>query len=182
MTESNHPVRMRDLVPIVLSAALCCAVGACGSGSDSSSSKTSGNASSSAAASTSAGAIDGCSLLSPDDISALLGTTVQGKSTSTDPQMPACTWENPESYESVSLEIGNPGTAPNNTLPPPEPGFPEVGTPGPDGMRYLGGGQVEFPAGSRSNTVQVAVLKLSADDANAAAVDLARKIGPKIPA
>jgi hypothetical protein len=181
MTESNHPVRMRDLVPIVLSAALCCAVGACGSGSDSSSSKTSENATSSAAA-TSAAAIDGCSLLSPDDISALLGTTVQGKSTSTDPQMPACIWENPDSYEYVSLEIGNPSTAPNNTLPPPEPGFPEVGTPGPDGMRYLVDGQVEFPAGNRSNTVQVAVLKLSADDANAAAVDLARKIGPKIPA
>lgn len=62
------------------------------------------------------------------------------------------------------------------------PIVPEVGTPGPDGMRYLGGGQVEFPAGNRSNTVQVAVLKLSADDAKAAAVDLARKIGPKIPA
>jgi len=48
-------------------------------------------------------------------------------------------------------------------------------------MRYLGSGTVEFAAGNRSNTVQVAVLKLSADQANSAAVDLARKIAPQGP-
>ena len=78
--------------------------------------------------------------------------------------MPACTWENRDTYESVTVEIGNPGTAVNGTLPPPEPGFPEVGTPGPDGMRFLASGMVEFPAGGRSNTVQVAVLALLGQD------------------
>jgi hypothetical protein len=48
-------------------------------------------------------------------------------------------------------------------------------------MRFIGSGQVEFAAGNRSNTVQVAVTKMSADEANAAAVDLARKVGPKVP-
>lgn len=95
--------------------------------------------------------------------------------------MPACTWENRDTYESVTVEIGNPGTAVNGTLAPPEPGFPEVGTPGPDGMRFLGSGMVEFPAGGRSNTVQIAVLALLGPDADNAAVDLARKIGSQLP-
>ena len=95
--------------------------------------------------------------------------------------MPGCTWENRDTYESVTVEIGNPGTAVNGTLPPPEPGFPDVGTPGPDGMRFLASGMVEFPAGGRSNTVQVAVLALMGQDADNAAVDLARKIGSQLP-
>jgi hypothetical protein len=89
--------------------------------------------------------------------------------------------QNPSSYESISVEIGNPHTAANNTLPSPEPGFPEVGTPGPDGMRFLGNGLVEFAARGRSNTVQVAVLSMAGDEADAAAVDLARKIGAQLP-
>lgn len=125
--------------------------------------------------------IDACSMLSPQDISALLGITVPGKSTNKDPQMGDCSWENPTTQESISIQISNPGTAPNNKLRPPEPGFPDPTTPGPDGMRLMGGGQVEFAAGNRDNTVQVAVLRLSADQANSAAIDLARKIIPKVP-
>lgn len=125
--------------------------------------------------------IDACSMLSPQDISALLGSSVPGKSTNKDPEMGNCSWENPTTQESVSLEIGNPGTARNNTLRPPEAGFPNVAKPGPDGMRLMGGGLIEFPAGNRSNTVQVAVLRLSADQANSAAIDLARKVSPKVP-
>jgi hypothetical protein len=162
---------------VVLVIALACALVACGS--KSSDGKAGESPAASAQSSASAAPIDACSLLSADDISALLGTTVQGKSTSINPQIADCKWENPANYESVSLEISNPGTAPNNTLPPADPvmGY----TPAPDGMRYIGSGQVEFPAGNRSNTVQVAVLKMSADEANAAAVGLARKVGPKIP-
>lgn len=125
--------------------------------------------------------IDACSMLSPQDISALLGTAVPGKSTNKDPEMGNCSWENPTTLESVSIEIGNPGTALNNTLRPPEAGFPDATTPGPDGMRLMGGGGVEFAAGNRSNTVQVAVLRLSPEQANSAAIDLARKITPKVP-
>ncbi len=125
--------------------------------------------------------IDACSMVSPQDISTLLGTPVPGKSTGQASDMGDCSWQNPTTEESVSVEIGNPGTAPNNALPPPESGFPGAGTPGPDGMRFMGGGQVEFAAGNRTNTVQVAVLKLSTDQANSAAVDLARKIKPQVP-
>ena len=163
-------------------AAACCAAAGCsGSGSDSA---TPSIAPGTATASDSSGdtaAIDACSLLAAEDISALLGGAVEGKSTTTDPRLPGCIWENPATYESVSVEIGNSNTAVNGTLPPPEPGFPEVGTPGPDGMRFLGPGLVEFAAGGRSNTVQVAVLSMAGDEANAAAVELARKIGPQLP-
>ena len=125
--------------------------------------------------------IDACALVSDDDIAKLLGNPVEGRSIGGGPDTPACTWENRDTYESVTVEIGNPGTAVNGTLPPPEPGFPEVGTPGPDGMRFLATGMVEFPAAGRSNTVQVAVLALMGADADNAAVDLARKIGPQLP-
>jgi hypothetical protein len=125
--------------------------------------------------------IDACTLVSAGDITKLLGKPIEGRSIGGRPQTPACTWENRDTYESVTVEIGNPGTAVNGTLPPPEPGFPEVGTPGPDGMRFLASGMVEFPAAGRSNTVQVAVLALIGADADNAAVDLARKIGPRVP-
>lgn len=125
--------------------------------------------------------IDACALLSVQDVAALLGAPLEGRSTSTDPTMPGCLWENPDNYESIAIEIGNPGSAVNNTLAPPEPGFPDVGTPGPDGMRFLMPGQVEFAAAGRNNMVHVAVLSMSGEEANAAAVDLARKIGPQIP-
>ena len=171
----------RVLVPAVMLAAACAGAG-CGSGSGSGG-ETASSAPGSVAASDvsdSAVAIDACSLLSAEDISGLLGDAVEGKSTTTDPELPGCIWEHPTSYESVSVEIGNPNTAVNGTLPPPEPGGPEVGTPGPDGMRFLGNGMVEFAAGGRSNTVQVAVLSMVGNAANAAAVELARKIGPQL--
>ncbi len=177
MTDLTTPARF-----IVLTA-WCIAFAGCGSQVHSGDSGAAGEDASQAvpAGNPTATAIDACSLLSAEDVSALLGVMVEGKSTTTDPRLPGCLWENPENYESVSLEIGNSRTAVNNTLPPPEPGFPDVGTPGPDGMRFLGSGLVEFAAGGRSNTVQVAVLALSGDEADDAAVELARKVAPQIP-
>lgn len=125
--------------------------------------------------------IDACTLVSADDIAKLLGKPVEGRPIGAAPDAPACTWENRDTYESVTVEIGNPGTAVNGTLPPPGPGLPEMGTPGPDGMRFVASGMVEFPAAGRLNTVQVAVLKLLGADADNAAVELARKIGPQLP-
>lgn len=184
VVEAKVTSQIRALSFAMLSAAMCCWVAACGprgdagGGNDAAGGPANpGNPSSPATASSAS--IDACALISAEDITKLLGTSVPGKSTSTNPEVPACSWENPETYESVSLEIGNPGTAVNNTLPPSP--IEGAGKPGPDGMRYGGGGQVEFAAGNRDNSVQVAVNKLSADEANAAAVDLARKVSPKIP-
>ncbi len=172
----------RTLGPVLMAAAACLAIGGCGSGSGSDIATASSLPGAPAASDSpgSAAAIDACALISADDISALLGTTIAGKSTTTDPELPGCIWENPDSLESVSVEIGNPDTAMGNELPPPEPGFPELRTPGPDGMMFLGNGSVNFAAGGRSNTVQVAVLSMAGDEANAAAVELARKIAPQV--
>ena len=79
------------------------------------------------------------------------------------------------------MEIGNPGTAVNGTLPSAQPGFPDVGTPGPDGMRFLSSGMVEFPAGGRSNTVQVAVLALMGPDADNTGRRPGPQFGPQLP-
>jgi hypothetical protein len=137
----------------------------------------------SAGESVGAAALDACALIDAADITKLLGVPVTGRPTSTDPKFPpGCMWENPANSESISLEIGNPDTASGDTLPAPEAGFPDVTTPGPDGMRFLGPGSVEFAAGGRSNTVQVAVLSmLGGEQANDAAVELARKVGPQLP-
>jgi hypothetical protein len=165
---------------VVVAALVCFAAASCQSHGGSNTSGSAGPAPDSQPAKT-AKRMDVCSMLSPQDISAVLGVTVQGKSTGKDPEMGDCAWENPSTQESVSVQISNPGTALNNVLRPAEPGFPDASTPGPDGMRFMGGGMVEFAAGNRSNTVQVAVLSLSPDQANSAAVNLARKIAPQVP-
>jgi hypothetical protein len=164
-------------VTVALLLATAVALAGCGKADD----KSPTSESSQSSAAPTASGIDACTLISADDITKLLGKPVEGKPLGADPEMPACTWENRDTYESVTVEIGNPGTAINGTLAPPEPGFPEVGTPGPDGMRFLASGMVEFPAGGRSNTVQVAVLALMGQDADNAAVDLAHKIGARLP-
>ena len=121
--------------------------------------------------------VDVCSLITPEDVTALLGATVAGKSTGY-----SCVWENPDNLESVSLELGSPGTAVNGTLPELGPEMSGLATPGPDGMRFMGPGSVQFAAGGRVNTVQVAVLSmLSGGAADDAAVDLAHQIGPRVP-
>jgi hypothetical protein len=123
--------------------------------------------------------VDACMLVSRDRIATLLGTGVDGQPQG-DPTSPGCIWENPQTFESVSVTIGKEGTAVNDTLPPPDPASPDATTPGPDGMRFLGNGSVEFAAGGRSNTVQVAVLNMKGDQSNDAAVDLARKISSQL--
>lgn len=160
-------------------AVLVAAVG-CGSsdtGGESSVGAAEYSASSIVAGDESVAAIDVCALLSPEDVSAVLGTIVDGA-----PSDSRCVWENPDNLESVSVEIGSPDTAANGTLRPPEPGLEGMYTPGPDGMRFTAAGSIEFVAGGRSNSVQVAVLSMIIDGtANGAAVDLARKIAPQIP-
>jgi hypothetical protein len=120
-------IALRQLV--IAAVALCCAAG-CQSQSGQSSTPGAPPAPGSQASNAAhrANPIDACSMLSPQDISALLGVTVQGKSTNKDPEMADCTWENPSTQESVSVQLSNPGTARNNILPPPEPGFADPTT------------------------------------------------------
>ena len=102
-----------DVKHLVAVMALGCAVAGC----QSHAANQSAPAGSGSAAPQSAQRIDACAMLSPQDISGVLGVTVQGKSTGKNPQMGDCSWENPSNMESVTIEISNPGTAPNNKLP-----------------------------------------------------------------
>ena len=164
----------------------CAAVAACGSPDPAPSTATDVRAAessvSAAVAGDSADAVDACALLSKEEVGTLIGTTVEGVPNGIGART-GCVWENPDSYESVTVDIGAPGTASDNTLPPlGEPGLPDMGsTPGPDGTRILVGA-VEFAAGNRSNSVQVATpVTMTSDQSIAAAMDLIAKIKPQIP-
>ena len=112
--------------------------------------------------------IDGCSLLTAGEVSALIGTNDGGKPTGLDTGGGGCTWQNDDNYYSVTVEVGSSGTAPNGTIPAWEPALgPErkVG----DGMRDINGG-IEFAAGDRDCIVQVASNKSDADRASALAL------------
>jgi hypothetical protein len=179
-------IRTRALGPALLLTMLCCGVAGCASESGSGTGAVAAESTASsitAAADAGATPVDACALLSAQEVATFIDATVEGKPTSNNPAAPGCSWENPDTYQSVTIDIGGPGTAPNNTLPPlGEPGFPvPASTPGPDGMRFVAGA-VEFAAGERYNSVQVATpVTMSLDESNAAGVDLARKISPQIP-
>lgn len=123
-----------------------------------------------------ADAIDACALLSAaDDIAPLIGATVEGVP-SAQGATTGCLWENPESYESVSVDIGAPDTAMDDMLPEIE--VPTI--PGPDGTRILAGA-VEFAADNRYNSVQVASpVNMTSDESTAAAMTLIAKIKPQL--
>jgi hypothetical protein len=165
----------------LVAALLCCAAAGCQSHSDpSSASGGSAGTAADSGATASAKPIDACSMVSPQDISSLLGASVQGKPTTQNAKRGGCVWENTTTSESVTLEIGTPDSAPHNTLPKPLPGL-EIGALRPDGMRTNSEGVVQFASGNRDNSVQVAVVRISADERIAAGLDLVRKISPQIP-
>ncbi|KOV71267.1 hypothetical protein ADL00_08415 [Streptomyces sp. AS58] len=110
----------------------------------------------SSAAGTSAGGgesteIDACTLLKPDEVTPIIGRNDGGRPTSGVGDS-VCGWENPDTYHSVTVSVGGPGTAASGEIKD-EPGV--VSEPGPDGIRFLGGGIARFAAGDRDCQVQV---------------------------
>jgi len=174
----------------VLIAAVCLSSVGCSSGSPSAVTPEGDGAAAMSAAESSAAAgsagaaadaVDACALVSTDEVAELIGVAVDGVPSGQGART-ACVWENPDTYESVTVDIGAPDTAIDNTLPPlGEPGFPEIeSTPGPEGTRVLAGA-VEFAAGNRYNSVQVATpVSMSPDESIAAAVELIQTIKPQL--
>lgn len=119
--------------------------------------------------------IDACSLLKPDEVTALIGANDGGKGTTSGRSI--CTWTNPAEL-SVTVDIGGPDTAING-LPAWDPAQgPE--RPLGDGIRSLGGGgAVEFVASKRDCSVQVVTDPTSHDD-DAKAVALAKVVQGRI--
>jgi hypothetical protein len=121
---------------------------------------------------------DVCALLPAAEMQALVGPGVTG--TPEDGIAgTVCEWENQDSYHSVTLEIGQPGTAAGGQLPPWEP---VVGPEEPlgDGMRVGPGGGVEFVAGDRDCFVQVVTEDLGGSEDQATAIELAQQVRGKL--
>lgn len=112
-----------------------------------------------------ADAVDACALIDEAEVRDLIGDfqrTANPGVTGSDGG--GCTWENQTDYTSVTVDIGASGTAAGGALPTADPAMGTERTL-PDGMRTFGGGQVEFVAGDRYCSVQVAdVIQGDADE------------------
>lgn len=120
---------------------------------------------------TAADAVDACALIPEADVAALIGPNGGASPITGGGDGGGCTWENPENYYSVSVDIGSSGTAVGGELPPQDP---VIGPEQPlgDGMRALAGA-VEFVAADRLCLVQVATNNTTAEGDEGAAIRLA---------
>ncbi|MFY1696771.1 hypothetical protein [Solwaraspora sp. WMMA2101] len=103
--------------------------------------------------------IDACTLLATDEITPLIGDHDDGEPSS-GPGGSACTWENPDTYHSVTVSIGDWGTAVGGQLPESPYGETE---PGPDGIRFAAGGIAEFAVADRASEIQITSRDLDRD-------------------
>lgn len=108
--------------------------------------------------------VDACAVLTAEEIAQVIGTNSGPKGDGGH-----CSWENTDNYHSVTLDIGDTGTAPDGQLPPPLPGAATA--PGPDGIRYSSGNVAEFLIGDRACQIQV-VTSVSDDSDRPTAVRL----------
>ncbi|GAA4719297.1 hypothetical protein [Phytohabitans rumicis] len=131
------------------------AAAACGSTPAEQPARAGDAAPASAGAAAEAKQVDVCALLTVDEVTQVIGA--QG---GTDPQARtkgngggSCVWENPDTYHSITVEIGGPGTAVTGKLPDESPyGQTEAG---PDGIRFASGGIAEFVVRDRACEIQV---------------------------
>ena len=157
---------------------------ACGSsGGSSKSSNTTNNPASTqttTAASSSGGGkkIDACSLVSDAEAKTLLGEIVTKKGPGSGVGESVCEWDTATS-NSVTVSVGSPGTAPADKLTL----DPTLGKPDPVAALngkgfYVSGGEVDFAAGNRYNSVQVVTAASGGDRSKAE--QLAVELTPKI--
>ncbi|WP_046508897.1 hypothetical protein [Streptomyces odonnellii] len=93
-----------------------------------------------------AGKVDACTLLKPAEITPVIGKNDGGRPDGGVGES-VCLWENPDTYHSVTLSIGSPGTA--------VPGQPASGADSPDGIGFGSGNMAEFVVDDRACTLQV---------------------------
>ncbi|QXE34587.1 DUF3558 domain-containing protein [Streptomyces sp. GMY02] len=90
--------------------------------------------------------VDACTLLKPAEITPVIGKNDGGRPDGGVGES-VCLWENPDTYHSVTLSIGSPGTA--------VPGQSDSGADGPDGISFGSGNMAEFVVDDRACTLQV---------------------------
>jgi hypothetical protein len=92
--------------------------------------------------------VDACRLLTDAEVAAVIGSNDGGKGDNG-----SCSWENTDNYHSVSVDIGEAGTAAGGKLPDPLPGAKVAA--GPNGIRFSSGNLAEFLIGDRACQIQV---------------------------
>jgi hypothetical protein len=114
-------------------------------------------------------AVDACTLLEEAEVAPHVLATGPGSGSDG-----VCTWENPDTFESVTLTVGEPGTAVDD-LPEPSP-YPDaepVDGVGADARYSASNGIVEFVAGDRACELQLASVTLDDAAQRAGAIELA---------
>ncbi|MDG4832035.1 hypothetical protein O7627_22395 [Solwaraspora sp. WMMD1047] len=151
MTDSPAPARWRQLAVRAAALGLLLTAAACGSPAADDDPPAAG-AGTTAAADAPAEPVDVCALLTPDEVDPVIGANDGGRRSDGD-DGGSCVWENPETYHSITVSIGDAGTAASGEL----PAESDYGTtePGPDGIRFAPGNIAEFVAGNRSCELQV---------------------------
>ncbi|MET7375804.1 DUF3558 family protein [Micromonospora arida] len=99
--------------------------------------------------------VDACALLSIDEVTQVIGATGDSgpQAGSTNDGGSSCAWENPDTYHSITIKIGSPGTAVGGNLPI-ESAYGQT-EPGSDGIRFASGGVAEFSLRDRACEIQV---------------------------
>jgi Protein of unknown function (DUF3558) len=155
---------------------------ACGGSSTKTSNAVSNPASPGTTAASSGGGekkIDACGLVSDDEAKTVLGEVVTKKGPTSGVGESVCEWDTATEH-SITVSVGSPGTAPGDklTLDPILGKGDPVAALGGKGF-YVAGGEVDFAAGNRYNSVQVVSVAGDADRSKAEqlAVELTPKIG-----
>ncbi|MFE7125458.1 hypothetical protein [Streptomyces sp. NPDC057617] len=91
----------------------------------------------------SAETVDACTLLKAAEITPVIGKNDGGRPDGGVGES-VCLWENPDTYHSVTLSIGSPGTA-----------VPGQSSAGSDNIEFGSGNMAEFVVGDRACTLQV---------------------------
>jgi hypothetical protein len=155
----------------------------CGGSSNKTSNAVSNPASPGTTAAASSGGgetkIDACGLVSDDEAKTVLGEAVTKKGPTSGVGESVCEWDTATDH-SITVSVGSPGTAPSDklTLDPILGKAVPVAALGGKGF-YVAGGEVDFAAGNRYNSVQVVSVAGDADRSKAEqlAVELTPKIG-----
>ncbi|SCG58895.1 hypothetical protein [Micromonospora coxensis] len=130
-----------------------------------------GPSGSTGAATVEARQVDACALLSTDEVTQVIGATGDRAPRAGDSGDggSSCVWENPDTYHSITIDIGRPGTAVGGTLPA-ESAYGQT-EPGPDGIRFASGNIAEFAVRDRACEIQV-VTKVTDDTDQSTAIRL----------
>lgn len=114
-----------------------------------------------------------CSFLTPAELEALIGASPAGRQ-----EGDGCTWEDPQTSKSVTIEASGPDSAPGGKLPAWDPALgPERTLPG--GLRDVNGAVQFVCGGTRWCQVQVATAGDAAGD-RAKSLALVAKVRAKV--